>query len=115
MPFYKKQDEIKTFTQADGAVILTESTYHRTSHQVSFSTTATTGTLAVEVKYHPFADFEPLLDEDGVTPVVVDLSAPKTFQLKDKWVHSFKFTPTGVDGEYKVLIGTGYMDNPYKK
>lgn len=97
-----------TFTQSDGVVEVVTPSWQREVNQVSFATDSTTGTLAVQVKYHPKANPEVLEDEDS-TAVEIDLTAPKTFQLTDKWVYSLIFTPTGVDASYTPLIASGDM------
>ncbi len=104
----------KSFTQADGAVEVFTPSFHEPVSQVSFSTDSTAGTLAVRVKYHPKADFETLYESDGTTPVVITLASHKTFQLFDKWVYSFEFTPTDVDASYTPLIAVGRMYDSLK-
>ena len=99
----------QSFTQASGVVEVNTPSYHDATTQVSFATDSTTGTLAVKAKYNQFADAEVVYEEDGTTPLVVDLSAPKSFQLFDKWVFSLEFTPTGVDASYNVCVASGEM------
>ena len=97
----------RSYTQADGTVEVLTPSYNAPSAQVSFNTNCTTGTLAVKVKYHPEADAEVLYDEDGTTPLVIDLTALKSFQLYEKWVYSIVLTPTSVDGTYTPLVASG--------
>ncbi len=99
----------KVYTQSDGVAVMNTPSYHEPVNQVSFYSTCTTGTLLVEVKYHPKANWEIQTVAGDVTPLVIDLSAPKTFQLFDKWVYSFRFTPTGADGEYSPMLASGRM------
>ena len=98
----------KSFTQADGEVEVVTPSYDDSCTQVSFKTDSTTGTLAVYAKYHPDADKEPILEEDGTTPLVVNLASDNhTFQLFDKWVYSFVFVPTSVNNTYTPLVASG--------
>lgn len=97
----------QTFTQADGNIEVLTPLRDMPSCQVSFNTTSTTGTLAVFAKYHPSAKEEVVFDQDGTTPLVIDLSSVKSFQLYDKWVYSFIFKPTSVDGNYTPCITSG--------
>lgn len=101
--------QIQAFTQADGVVVVENISWYYPCTQVSFSTDSTVGTLTVKAKYHPEADFETIYDEDGTTPLEIDLTNLKSFQLRDKWVHSLEFTPTGVDVSYTPLLTTGIM------
>ena len=111
-----KEKKQQSFTQADGLVEVVTPSWHDSSCQVSWKTDSTTGTVAVYAKYHPDADMEAVLDEDGVTPLVIDFSdtaTVKTFQLFDKWVYSLYFDPTGVDATYTPLIASGEVYRTY--
>lgn len=96
-----------SFTQSDGDVEVPTPSYHHSYTQVSFTTDSTTGTLEVFAKYHPLADEEVILEEDGITPLVIALSDPKTFNLVKKLTYSIIFKPTGVDASYTPLISSG--------
>ena len=100
-------NEYPSYTQADGAIEIKSPSWHSDTCQVSFDTDSTTGTIAVTAKYHPLAKVEVLYEEDGTTPLVIDLTDLKTFQLKDKWCYSLIFTPTDVDESYKPLVISG--------
>lgn len=93
-------------TQASGAVELIPVNPSSLSHQISFGGDPVSGSLAVEVKYAAGANYEPLLDQDGSTPVVIDLSQPETFNI-DTALASLRFTPTSVVGDYKAIIASG--------
>ena len=93
-------------TQASGAVELLPANPSSLSHQISFGGDPVSGSLAVEVKYASGANYEPLLDQDGISPVVIDLSQPETFNI-DAALVSLRFTPTSVVGDYKVIIASG--------
>lgn len=107
MPIIK--NKLTSYTQADGAVEVNAPSFHEPVNQVSFSTDSTTGTIAVRAKYHPKADFETVYEDDGVTALVIDLTDLESFQLFDKWVYSFEFTPTGVDATYTPCLASGRM------
>ena len=107
MPKIKQTNQ--SYTQADGAVEVRTPNYYEPTTQVSFSTDSTAGTVAVRAKYHPDADFETVYEDDGTTALVIDLTDLKSFQLFDKWVYSFEFTPTGVDVSYTPCIASGRM------
>jgi hypothetical protein len=110
-----KEKNLQSFTQADGAVEVLTSSWHDSTTQVSFATDSTTGTVAVSARYFPNAEAEPVLESDGETAVVIDLTAPQTFQLFDKWVYSFVFTPTSVDATYTPLIASGDIYRNYAR
>jgi hypothetical protein len=110
-----KEKNLASFTQADGAVEVLTPSWHDTCTQVSFSTDSTVGTVAVEARYFEGAEAEPVLEDDGVTQVVIDLTDIKTFQLFDKWVYSFVFTPTSVDATYTPLIASGDIYRNYSR
>ncbi len=97
-----------TFTQADG-VVEVKTNWHKPDLQVSFGTDSTAGTVAVAAKYHPTSEFETIFEEDGTTPLVINLTDLKTFQLLGKWVYSLQFTPSGVDVSYTPCIAQGKL------
>ena len=103
----KTFDENESYTQDDGAIELETYSYNNDVNQVSWLTDSTTGTLAVSVKYHPLAQAEKLLDEDGSTQLIIDLSDPESFIIYDKFVYSIIFTPTDVDESYTPLLTSG--------
>lgn len=105
-------NENKTYTQLDGPIEI-KNTWHTADSQVSFSTSSTTGTITVEAKYHPDADFEVIFESDGVTPLIIDLTSLKTFQLLGKWVYSYRFTPSNVDATYTPCLASGYFQHKY--
>lgn len=112
MPTNKTKN--KSFTQTDGVQEVLTPNYHMPFTQVSFDTNSTTGSVLVKVKYHPDSAFENLYEEDGVTPLSIDLTNLKTFQLEQKWVYSFCFEPTNVDASYTPLISSGIMPTTYR-
>lgn len=93
-------------TQDTGVLQVDTVTASSVNHQISFGGSPVSGSLAVEVKYAAGGNFEPLLESDGVTQVVVDLSQPETFNI-NAVVTSLRFTPTSVVGDYKVIIASG--------
>lgn len=101
----QKTDKLISYAQSDGTVTVKNVNWHEPVTQLSFSTTATTGTITVRVKYHPDADFEN--PEDSV--LVVDVTNLKSHQFYDAWLYSFEFTPTGLDGTYTPCICAGRM------
>ena len=96
-----------SYTQADGTVEIITPSWHSDVVQISFATDSSVGVLNVSAKYHPLADPEIVYEEDGTTPLVIDLTATKSFQLADKWVYSLLFTPTLVDVSYTPLLASG--------
>ena len=104
----KIKDENRSYTQADGVVEVKTPNYYEPVEQVSFATDSTVGLIGVRAKYHPDADFETVYDDEA-NPLFIDLTDLKSFQLYDKWVYSFEFTPTGVDATYTPCIGSGRM------
>lgn len=104
MPKYTTSD---IFTQASGAQEVKTPNKHLSTVQVSIGGDAVVGSLEIKAKYHYDATFETVYEEDGVTPLTVDLSDKKSFQLLDKWVHSIQVTPTGVVGSYTVCMVSG--------
>lgn len=105
----QKKSKKVSYVQSDGAVEVVNASWHYPCTQVSVSTDSTAGLLGVKVKYHPEGDFEVVYAEDGVTPLTIDLTNVKSFQLQDKWVYSLEFTPVGVDNSYTPLLATGVM------
>jgi hypothetical protein len=105
MPIIKQENS--SFTQADGAIEIPTPSSDSPSQQVAFATDSTAGTVAVTAKYHFASDAVIVYEEDGTTPLVIDLTDIKPFQLYDKWVHSFIFTPTGVDVSYTPCLSSG--------
>lgn len=101
----KKSDKLTSYSQADGVITVKNVNWHEPVTQLSFSTTATTGTITVRVKYHPDADFENPED----TPVIIDVTDLKSKQFYDAWLYEFEFTPNGLDGEYTPCICVGRM------
>ena len=97
------------FTQADGIVEAKTASYHDPVTQVSVATDSTTGTLAVKAKYNQYSDAELVYEEDGTTPLVIDLASLKSFQLFDKWVWCLEFEPTDVDASYTITVASGEM------
>lgn len=112
MPATKRIND--SFTQADGAVVITTPSFDEPTSQVSFATDSTTGTVAIRAKYHPDADFETVYEDDGATALVIDLTNLKSFQLFDKWVYSFEFTPTDVDASYTPCVASGRMYEDFR-
>lgn len=106
----KKSDKAVKLTQLDGTVVVDNINWHNPVTQVSFSTDASSGSVQVKVKYHPDANFETIYEDDGVTPLEVNLTNLKSFQLINKWVHSFEFTPVSVVGSYSVHVASGSFE-----
>lgn len=107
MPQFKTSQEL---TQADGVQEITTPSRHVSTCQVSIGTAASAGTLTVKAKYHVDGNFETVYEADGTTPLSLDVSDLKTFQLVDKWVYSLQFTPTGLNAPYKVCFVCGEED-----
>lgn len=100
-------NDLVSYDQEDGTVEIISHSYHDNTLQCSFATDSTTGTLAVQARYHKDADPEIVYEADGTTALVIDLTSLKTFQLKEKWVYSLIFTPTGVDATYTPILASG--------
>ncbi|BAV80933.1 hypothetical protein [Vibrio phage RYC] len=99
-----------TFTQVQGSQSLRAPEYFSDLLQVTIGTEATAGTIAIHAQYAPTGNWEVVYEDDGTTALVIDATAPKTFQLVDKGVHAIRFTPTGVDAEYHVTVASAERD-----
>lgn len=79
-------------------------------HQISLSPVgATSGTVAVTVKYLNSDDFEVLYVDNAA--VVIDLADPATVVGISGYIDTFKFTPTAVNGTYQIaMIGSAGED-----
>lgn len=99
-------------TQATGDVVVELKDHKSTYVQVSFNKSAglVAGSLAVFAKYDDESVWESVLDENG-SPRTVDMTNPLTFKVEGSWVHSFKFTPTGLtaDQPYSIYINHGVL------
>ncbi len=109
MPIYKTYKQ-ETYTQADGAVIINSANQNVWGHQVTLGGNSTVGTLSFEVKYHPKGVWETLYEDDNTTQKVIDIATPRTF-IATGLINSFRITPTGVDGNYSVIVISGVDEN----
>ena len=75
---------------------------------VSFAFTGNTddlGTLSFEVKYHPDANWEQLVDAAGNQRVsTISASGIRSFTLENTHVHSIRVTPANTTGSYVVIF-----------
>lgn len=98
------------YDQQSGPQEVATPDWNSPTHQITIATDSTIGTVEVEAKYHPQGDFELLTEDDGSTPLVIDLSSnKKSFQIHGKWLYALKFIPTNVDNTYTPLIASGEM------
>lgn len=89
-------------TQAIGVTDIILKGFRSARTQISINKdNATAGSVTVQVKYHPSASWETLLDDSG-NPRSISMTTPLTFIIENDLLHSLRFTPSGVVGNYSV-------------
>lgn len=102
IPFEDYTTYAEGLTQAAGVKELLLKRWRSARTQVSFNTdSATAGSVTFQVKYHPSASWENLLDDSG-SQRSVSLTAALSFILENDLIHALRVTPVGVVGNYSV-------------
>lgn len=78
-----------------------------TINQWTVDTDATAGTLTVSFVPRLGAAPEPMYEADGVTPVVLDLSAPKRTILSAAGIKELQIVAAGMNGTYYAVNASG--------
>ncbi|AUR89061.1 hypothetical protein NVP1121O_033 [Vibrio phage 1.121.O._10N.286.46.C4] len=104
----KYTTKVEGLTQAGGAVEVEMGNWRAPVTQVSFNIdnlTDANGTLDFEVKYHPEASWEVLLDAAGAArTVTLSAAGLQSFTIEDNWVHAIRITPSNVAGNLDVMF-----------